>query len=280
MRGLDRDVFVFADVPYLLADHDSMVRNPRGTTTYDLADAEEIATRDKDRIGADGRLLVDVDGSLLRVGLLEKLLVPALAKSTNFVPDGDPGSTPSGPSGTTPTTRSRDPACRWSRSITSVATWPCSSRSSKRRRATRSRSRRRSPSGSPTSSIGTCAGRPGRRRRAPHDRRPARAQRRATSSAVRQGAGSEKVELPLADIRDLCETSLAHLDSSIAAGRRTDDLHHSYNRVSFPTDTSVCVDHLGPMLEGQVAALSSGVLGAEETLAVVDALYASGMYRR
>jgi hypothetical protein len=34
------------------------------------------------------------------------------------------------------------------------------------------------------------------------------------------------------------------------------------------------------MLEGQVAALSSGVLGAAETLALVDALYASGMYRR
>jgi hypothetical protein len=92
--------------------------------------------------------------------------------------------------------------------------------------------------------------------------------------------GSEKVELPLADVRDLCETSLAHLDSSIAAGRRADGLHHSYNRVSFPTDTTACVDHLGPMLEGQVAALSSGVLGAEETLAVVDALYTSGMYRR
>jgi len=84
---LDRDVFAYADIPYFLADHDAMVRNPRDTITYDVEHAAAIAEREE-RIGADGRLLVDPDGSLLRVGLLEKLVVPALAKLTNYVPDG------------------------------------------------------------------------------------------------------------------------------------------------------------------------------------------------
>ncbi len=62
-------------------------------------------------------------------------------------------------------------------------------------------------------------------------------------------------------------------------GRRNDGLYHSYNRVSFPSDDTARVDHLGPMLEGQVAVLSSGALGSDETLEMVDALFASAMYR-
>ena len=41
----------------------------------------------------------------------------------------------------------------------------------------------------------------------------------------------------------------------------------------------MAVDHLPVMLEGQVAALSSGVLSSEEVLAIVDALYTSPLYR-
>jgi hypothetical protein len=278
---LTHDVFVFADVPYLLADHDSMVRNPRDTITYDVAHAAEIAARE-DRIGADGRLLVDADGSLLRVGLLEKLLVPALAKLTNFVPGGgiwlntqrpewnDANNALAGPGLSMVTLHHLRRYLALLDSI--VETAP-------------------GESVAVTASVGEWLS-DIRRILGAHAAGPVDDVERRTivdqlgrsgeahRARVRRGVGSERVELSLADVRDLCATSLAHLDSSIAAGRRGDGLHHSYNRVSFPTDTTACVDHLGPMLEGQVAALSSGVLGGEETLAVVDALYASGMYRR
>ena len=254
-RWLDRDVFVCADVPYLLADHDSMVRNPRDTITYDVAHAAEIAARE-DRIGADGRLLVDADGSLLHVGLLEKLLVPALAKLTNFVPGGgiwlntqrpewnDANNALAGPGLSMVTLHHLRRYLALLESI--VETAP-------------------GDSVAVTASVGEWLD-DIRRILGAHAAGPVDDVERRTivdllgrsgephRGRVRRGVGSEKVELPLADVRDLCETSLAHLDSSIAAGRRADGLHHSYNRVSFPTDTTACVDHLGPMLEGQVAA--------------------------
>jgi hypothetical protein len=40
------------------------------------------------------------------------------------------------------------------------------------------------------------------------------------------------------------------------------------------------IDHLPEMLEGQVAMISSGVLSSDEVLALVDALYASPLYRQ
>jgi hypothetical protein len=278
---LDRDVFVYADVPYALADHDSMVRDPRNTITYDVAHAGEIAARE-DRVGADGRLLVDADGSLLHVGLLEKLLVPALAKLTNFVPGGgiwlntqrpewnDANNALAGPGLSMVTLHHLRRYLALLDSI--VETAP-------------------GESVAVTASVGDWLADIhqilGTRTAGPVDDVERRTivdllgrSGESHRERIRRGVDSVKVELPLADVRDLCATSLAHLDASIAAGRRADGLHHSYNRVSFPTDTTACVDHLGPMLEGQVAALSSGVLGAEETLAVVDALYASGMYRR
>ena len=277
---LDHDVFVFADVPYRLAEHDSMVRNPRDTITFDVAHAAEIAARE-DRIGADGRLLVDVDGSLVRVGLLEKLLVPALAKLTNFVPDGgiwlntqrpewnDANNALAGPGLSMVTLHHLRRYLALLDSIVettsgdsvmvtaSVAQWLDDIRRILETHAT-----------GPVDdverrTIVDLLGRSGEAHRA----------------RVRRGIGSNRVELPLADVRDLCATTLAHLDATIATARRADGLHHSYNRVSFPTDTTACVDHLGPMLEGQVAALSSGTMRAEETLAVVAALFDSGMYR-
>ena len=40
------------------------------------------------RLGADGRLIPDATGGVHHVTLLEKLLIPALAKLSNFVPRG------------------------------------------------------------------------------------------------------------------------------------------------------------------------------------------------
>ena len=80
-------MFAYADVPYEIADHEAMVRDPR-TRSRSTRSGPRRSPRRQQHLGSDGRLAVDVDGALMRVGLLEKLLVPALAKLTNFVPEG------------------------------------------------------------------------------------------------------------------------------------------------------------------------------------------------
>ncbi|MFA9565510.1 MAG: hypothetical protein ACERLM_12510, partial [Acidimicrobiales bacterium] len=84
---LDQPLFSYADVPYLIAGHQSMIEDPRHTITFDVAKSESIAEREA-HMGSDGRLLIDENGAVVQVGFLEKLIVPALAKLSSFVPGG------------------------------------------------------------------------------------------------------------------------------------------------------------------------------------------------
>ncbi len=280
LAWLERPVFVYADVPYAIADHDAIVRDPRDTITYDEARAADIAARER-RVGTDGRLLVDAGGALVRVGLVEKLLVPMLAKLTNYVPGGgiwlntqrpewnDANNALAGPG------LSMVTLCHLRRYVEfvdglfersglrtasvsgSVAGWlagvvavfedlPDGAIDDRRRRAV-------------LDALGRCG--------AAHRER------------ARSGHAFEPVDVPVDDVRRLCRAAATHLDRELRSARRADGLYDSYNRVSFPTADTARVDHLGQMLEGQVAALSSGTLDSQQALAVVEALYASEMYR-
>lgn len=79
--------FVFADVPYRLASWDKTLADPRDTVEFDQERHDELMSR-KETMGGDGLLLRDGKGELIRVGLIEKLLIPALAKLGQLIPDG------------------------------------------------------------------------------------------------------------------------------------------------------------------------------------------------
>jgi hypothetical protein len=68
-------------------------------------------------------------------------------------------------------------------------------------------------------------------------------------------------------------------DHSIRANRRPDRLYHSYNLIRLDRHGEIPVRRLYEMLEGQVAVLSSGRLGAEESVELLVALRRSSMYR-
>jgi hypothetical protein len=79
-------------------------------------------------------------------------------------------------------------------------------------------------------------------------------------------------------LRGLVEAALPVIESTIRGNRRRDGLFHSYNVLHLDGDRAR-VAHLYPMLEGQVAVLSSGQLKSAEALAVLRALRASALYR-
>ncbi len=278
---VDRRDFAYADVPYLIADYDDMVVDSRDTITYDTRRAVAIERREQ-AIGTDGRLLVTTSGALARAGMIEKLLVPALAKLSAFVPGGgiwmntqrpewnDANNTlagnglsvvtlahlvpyvgfvrelaariDSGPVGISPL------VVRWLREVTDAFLLHDTSGIGD--------DRRRRSLVDALGSIGT-----------DHRRRLA------------EGVGDDVEGLATDEIERFCAAALAHLEPSLLAARRPDGLYHSYNRISFPTGDTAAVDHLGAMLEGQVAVLSSGTLDGRAALEVVDALFESDIYR-
>jgi len=277
---LDRAVFVYADVPYTIADHDEMVLDPRNTITFDEDRAAVIADRVV-QLGADGRLVPDDGQTLLHVGLLEKLVVTALAKLTNFVPGGgiwlntqrpewnDANNALAGPGLSMVTLYHLRRYLDVLRALTeavstdtvmftaSVAQWLDDVRrilSDVDGSAMDDRRRR---------SVVDALGRSGEAHR----------------HRIASGSGRDTVVVAVGDIDRLCTVSCDQLDRSIRGGQRSDGLYHSYNRVSFPAVDVACVDYLGPMLEGQVAVLSSGVLDADAAADLVDTLFGSGMYR-
>ena len=80
--------FVFADVPYRIADYAKLLENPYDSIHFDIERHEQLAELSEE-IGADGRLLRDgSSGELHRAGFSEKLLILFLAKLANYVPGG------------------------------------------------------------------------------------------------------------------------------------------------------------------------------------------------
>ncbi|MEM9302209.1 MAG: hypothetical protein AAGE01_08875, partial [Pseudomonadota bacterium] len=72
--------------------------------------------------------------------------------------------------------------------------------------------------------------------------------------------------------------ALVAIDRSIALNRQDDGLYHAYNLLEVGDD-QVGVGHLYPMLEGQVAVLSSGALSPEAAIDVLEHLFASPVFR-
>ncbi|HWP40122.1 MAG TPA: hypothetical protein VNL70_04305, partial [Tepidisphaeraceae bacterium] len=96
---------------------------------------------------------------------------------------------------------------------------------------------------------------------------------------------STTVNCQITEILPTLRLAISYLDYSIRTNRRPDDgLYHSYNLLRLDTDGSGCaiamIRPLYLMLEGQVAALSSGIVSAEEAVELLEAMFASALWRQ
>ncbi|MBR9758723.1 hypothetical protein GYB43_00275 [bacterium] len=84
---LNTPAYVFADVPYRLKSWANIVADPRDTVEFDVERHHKLMAL-REKVGADGLLLRNSSGELVRATLTEKLLIPALVKLANLVPGG------------------------------------------------------------------------------------------------------------------------------------------------------------------------------------------------
>ncbi|MEL6716089.1 MAG: hypothetical protein AAFP86_20070, partial [Planctomycetota bacterium] len=83
---LNERLFTYANVPYRICSYAELLADPRDTIDYDHDEHDRIEARVA-AVGADGKLLYTGD-AIARATLAEKLLVPLLAKLSNFVAGG------------------------------------------------------------------------------------------------------------------------------------------------------------------------------------------------
>ena len=278
---LDRPLFTYADVPYRIAGYQQLLADPRDTITFDHERAAAVA----DRVavtGADGRLLVS-GTELVRVTMAEKLLVPALAKLSSYVAGGGIWLHTQRP--------------EWNDANNALAGYGLSMVTLYQlerylgfltgllvddREAPLALSR-----GVQTWLEAVTAALveadPGAAAADPAARRSLLDALGAAGAAHRDhldaGFDTTPEKIDIAEVERLLTASRAHLQATIGAARREDGLYHAYNLVSFPGDDMAVVEHLSPMLEGQVAVLGTTALGAREVADLVDALFASALYR-
>jgi hypothetical protein len=285
-RLLTAKIFSYANVPYRIKPYQQILVDRWNTIDFDRALENQIKQR-VDQIGSDGKLVMSRDGGILHVTLLEKMLVTFLSKCSNLVVDGGIWMNTQRPEwndannalvgngismvthcylrrfttflldllpqvGATSTHVSRE-VVQWFNDISAVL----GKYESLLKQATISDRDRKRVLDDLGEAFSTYRG------------------------GVYQSGLSDAVELKLEEITATLELAQRYLDHGIRANRRNDGLYHAYNLISFSdSQQEAHVDHLYEMLEGQVAVLSSGVLGAQESSELIEAMFKSQLFRQ
>ncbi|NAW69410.1 hypothetical protein CAG57_08635 [Vibrio sp. V30_P3S12P165] len=280
---LTSDLFSYANVPYELCSVDGLFANPKDTVTFNYELQKRIEEKIA-QIGSDGRLVLTGSGQVYMVNLCEKILVPLLSKLSNLVLDGgiwlntqrpewnDANNAIVGnglsmvtlyymrryvvfmqgmvnvlPSSISISKEVFD----WMLSITRIL----QDANKEIRQGTVNRQTRKA--------ILTLLEKSADEFR---------------QRVYRMNSFSGKTKAEKSTIEKLLEVSLVVLDSSIKSNLREDGLYNAYNILTYSGE-SLSIENLYPMLEGQVAVLSAGVLTPKQAVELLNNLFNSDMYR-
>jgi hypothetical protein len=284
LRSLLREpVFCYANVPYRIKPFEDLLANPKDTVSYD----EDAAKRIEQRVaalGADGKLVLGADQEVRQVSLLEKLMVPLLCKLGNLVVDGGIWLNTQRPEwndannalvghGLSMVTLyyMRRYVAFLSRLIANedapfalsveVHEWLVETASAL--------ARLRSQLGPGRLDAGA---------RYETLVELGQAASRYREAVYRAEGFSGTVSQDPGELSRMLGDALAAIDHSIGNNRRADGLFHAYNLMDLNSG-AIETETLYPMLEGQVAVLSSGAITPGEAVPVLEALFESEVYR-
>jgi len=280
---MTRDLFAYANVPYRIKGYRDIMTNPYDTIVFDDALDKAIEQRVQS-IGADGRLILDTDGSVLQVSLIEKLLVTLLAKLTNFIPDAGIWMNTQRPEW-------NDANNALVGSGVSVVTLCYMHRFLKQIIPLIEELTDQSVSLSVE--VGTLFAAVAQVLLNHSDALTAGPVSDQTRKIVMDSLGTagetyreqiysagfsgKRTEISASNLLNFLTTATSVAATSIRNNRNADGLYHAYNRIQIDTDGAE-IRRLYEMLEGQVAVLSTDVLDAEEALDLLRRLRASSLY--
>jgi hypothetical protein len=280
---LHRPIFSYANVPYRIRGFAELLTSPKKTVDYDHALAERIADR-VTAMGADGKLVLDASGDVYQVNLLEKLLVPLLAKLGNLVIDGgiwlntqrpewnDANNALVGHGMSMVTLYYMRRYLRFLQTLLAgesgsvelsaeVGNWLTDTANAlaQIRSLLADGPINASQRFESLQALGLAAG-------------------KYRQSIYRDHPFSAKLPRPLGQVTALLDDALAAIDHSIDSNRRDNGTYNAYNLLDLG-EREVRIDSLYLMLEGQVAALSSGAIAPAAAADLLEALFESDIYR-
>ena len=284
---LGEAIFVYANVPYRIRSFEALVANPRSSVDYDDVAAERIAERTR-ALGADGKLLCDDEGTIVTASLAEKLLVPLLAKLSNFVPDGGIWMNTQRPEWNDANNAlvgngiSVVTLCYMHRYIQFLSALldGVDVAGGGLRISRQVAALLESQRGVFAAFRGQVVEEFGARERFAMMRALGEGGAAYRSELYERGLDGERVEIGVASLRAFLDLVQSYVVASIDTNRRADCLYHSYNLLVLDRAAGEArVERLAEMLEGQVAALSSGRLSGAAAQALMASLRRSALYR-
>ena len=277
---LNRSCFVYANVPYKIKSHTQIMKDPKNTIDYDFAEADKI-DKAKNKIGSDGALLANSKDALVRATLAEKLLVTLLAKISNFIPEAGIWLNTQRPEwndannalvGNGVSMVTLFYLRRFSKYLVDLLmdfngsdlvishelrTYFLSVSKIFNEAKLRSTDKSRFEVVNKLGKAGSLY----------------------RNKIYKNKFTGQHVEIPKADVIAFLASLNEHLDHAIKMNKRSDNLYHAYNLLTIDKD-KVKISHLPEMLEGQVAALSSGKINPKQAVALLDSLKNSELYRK
>jgi hypothetical protein len=281
---LDKEIFVYANVPYRIKSYEEILENPKDTIDFDH-DSNDRIDQKREELGADGALLRDRNYFIYKVNLIEKLLATVLAKISNFIPEGGIWMNTQRPewndannalvgNGVSMVTLyylrrflnffqgfindMGEEQFELSAELVEffngvLATFEENKGILTRKVSDKDRKKVLDGLGKAGSDFRT--------------------------GIYDLGFSSDKSTLSKKELLHFLEITTQFLDHSIEASKREDNLYHAYNLMTIENDSEVSISYLPEMLEGQVAVLSSGYIGGEAALELLDALKSSALFR-
>lgn len=282
---LKEDVFVYANVPYKIKSYEDILRHPKDTIIFDRKLDHSIDER-RATIGADSVLLQNKNGTIHHVNFIEKILATVLAKLSNFIPEGGIWMNTQRPEwndannalvGNGVSMVTLFYLYRFLNFFNEILE--------------RSTTKEVAISSELLTFFNNCQATFSKHEHllagniTNNDRKTILDGLGTGGSEYRtqiydQSFSDQRSALATKDVIAFFNLSLRYLEHTIRANKRNDNLYHAYNLMTIEGKIEISITYLSEMLEGQVAALSSGYLTSTEVLATLDGLKSSALFRK
>ncbi|RED48993.1 hypothetical protein [Seonamhaeicola aphaedonensis] len=280
----EKDVFVYANVPYKIKSYQNILVNPKDTIDFDYVLDKNINKRKK-VLGADAALLTSKDNNIYHVNFIEKILATVLAKVCNFIPEGgiwlntqrpewnDANNALVGNGVSMVTLYYLERFLNYLEGLIA---------NSNLNEVAISKELKACFDGillALTSNKSILSANISNK-----DRKIVLDGLGTAGSTYREtiynhGFSNKKLTINKNNILDFIKITKQYLEHSIRANKRADNLYHAYNLMTVENDSEISISYLPEMLEGQVAVLSSGYLSPKASLTLLDGLKNSALFR-
>ena len=270
---MNNDLFVFADVPYEIKDFSFLEENPNHSIYFNETRNETILQR-ASMIGADGKLVHDANDQMVRANLFEKLFIPLLVKLSNYIPNGGIWMNTQRPEW-------NDANNALAGFGTSMVTTYYISRYLDFMGSLLVEGQELKCFASLKSLMNELSEvfekDPQEINKDSHMRYQAVEKLGKAGERYRkniyQGNFGLKEDIKIGEIKIFIQNVQNHLQVATRANLRSDGLYNAYNILHLDAQEKLAsIEYLGPMLEGQVAVLSSKALSAKEAKALLESL--------